>query len=765
MSDRHPKRPADIAVPWESANSQGHPTRPPLAPEVVDVFNTVRDLPDHERRDTLDRLTRGDVTLRTAVQRLLDAERSPIGERVGRILDDALVDIDDALTFPTSAHRGALPQIDDRYTIVRLLGSGSTGDVYLADQIQPVQRRVAIKVLRPAEVRASTVERMRREAVALSALDHPGIASIYDAGVTRDNRPFLVTQWIDGPPIDQWCQENNASYAVRCRLIAAVCSAVEHAHQRGIIHRDLKPGNILVRGHASQASVRIVDLGIAKLAEDEHGWHGAPTDTGKLLGTIGFIAPEQISGGVTDVRSDLFAIGRVLETLLAAVPAGAALPRRRDVQAIVARATASEPADRYQSAGAMAADLKAALHGRPVSARRRSLPDSVGRFVRRSPLAAVVVLVSAVAVCIAGGVAVERSFAQSHALRERARVLALQKALLHETLDGSIVILGRYAGTIDQRMQMADRLDAQLRAMLSWNPDDHELRILLARVGTERARIALARDEGYRAERLARDAVAAMKDQIDPNAASVDRVRQLALSIVVLGDCLANMKAYDRARDAYHEALELQRAARLRFPDHMGLLDDLSWSMDRFSQPVDPAMMPEFIRDRRSWNTIATARLELAEHMLRLDPDRYLSRFNLAVAYLKLGRIYAGDDDQKAAQYLHAASDMLQALAHEDPGRSAIHARLSSVWTLLAEYHGRRGDQEASLEAQEKAVLALIEAVGSRPDTDAGLAHNLRLQADRLVALYRQYGRDADIRSLRERLQRLAPSIADALFP
>src|SRR5690606_3734650 len=151
------------------------------------------------------------------------------------------------------------PQLGPRYVIERRLGHGGHGDVYLARQQWPAQRPVAVKVLRPGEMDPSSVERLQREARALAALDHPGVATVFDAGQATDGRPYLVTEYVDGPPIDIYCARQGAGFRQRCRLLAALCDAVEHAHQRGVIHRDLKPSNVLVAG-GDEPQVKIVDL-------------------------------------------------------------------------------------------------------------------------------------------------------------------------------------------------------------------------------------------------------------------------------------------------------------------------------------------------------------------------------------------------------------------------------------------------------------------------------------------------------------------------
>ncbi|MFI4915171.1 MAG: protein kinase [Phycisphaerales bacterium JB060] len=743
MGDRQHKPPADATGPWGSANGRTPPAHPPLTPEVVDVFNAVRDLPDHERPAALDRRTRGDAPLRAMVQRLLDAERSPLGERLAESLDDALVDIDDALSLPPSSQGGALPEIDDRYTIVRLLGSGSTGDVYLADQIQPVQRRVAIKVLRPAEVRASTVERMRREAVALSALDHPGIATIYDAGVTRDGRPYLATEWVEGPPIDRWCAEHGATFATRCELLASVCRAVEHAHQRGVIHRDLKPGNILVRMGDGGPMPKLVDLGIARLLEPHHGPGLSLTKGGHLLGTIGYIAPEQLEGGAADVRSDLFALGRVLEGLPGGVE-GQTPIQRRDAAAIVRKATRTDPRERYQSAGDMADDLEALLEGRPVHARRQSLLEAGLRVSRRHKAATLLAAVALISVMGAIGTVGHKSAQMAEANRA-------QKALLKETLGGLTVVLSRYGGTVDQREQLVERMAGQLERMLAFAPDDPELRVLHARMLTEQARINIARRDFDQARPLADRAVELMESCVDERIASEEDLGHKALALIIRGDVAVESGRYQEARPYYERVLDMQRRAIERFPESLVLKRELCWSYDRLTYPLwlehDPAYR-DLLLER------AASRMRLSQNLLEEAPDDPAAQHTHAMGCFRLGHLYVYDRDYaQAAPWFDRAREGLSPLVAGEPQRVSFVIDLAQAWAQLSLCHERMDDVASAVAAAEAAFATMERHVLGLAARHARVEHVADGYANRLDLLYARLGMDDQRAELSARLE------------
>jgi hypothetical protein len=705
---------------------------------LMELFAALADLEPAERERRLAALARHQPEATAALRKMLRAESS----EHARLLDHAPVDVAAALDESDAqidAMPSAAPDVGSKYRVLGPLGFGSHGDVYLARQLRPVARDVAIKVLRPSQVRPTTIERMSREAQALATLDHAHIATVFETGQTDDGRPYIVTEHVPGEPIDRWCVSAAAPVEARCRAIAMVCRAVEHMHQRGIIHRDLKPTNILVHGPAQAPHPKILDLGIAKILGGNGQAMATLTRDGALLGSIGFIAPEQFRGAPADTRADIFAVGRILELVLEGVawpPATA-----RDLHAIVRQATADAPHERYQSAGALAGDLEAVLAGRPITARRQTPLEAVARLVRRHRPASAVVLASVLAVVLALGVAIERSAAQSRTLREQARTLEMQKQLLTDTLDGSVVVLGRYAGTIEQRSELAEQLEAQLEMLLA---------------ATERARITLARGQLDAARALASGAAATMRREIDPVTASERAVRQLGLAAVVHGDCLAALRAYDRAEREYAWALDLHLAARERFPKHVGLLDDLCWSLDRFSQPLDRGL-PGDAASRVPYARWAQERLDLAHELLALDPSRYLSRFNLAVASLKLGKIHAGFDDASAEPLLEAACHALEALCREDPGRTAPHAHLSATWRELAELYERRADDASALDAFERSVASLIDAVSSQPNSDAALLLHLRRRATHLADRYAALGRTADHEALLAQLERVAP--------
>jgi non-specific serine/threonine protein kinase/serine/threonine-protein kinase len=283
----------------------------------------------------------------------------------------------------------ALPPLIGQYRILRLLGEGGMGSVYEAEQDQP-RRLVALKVIRAAWASPELIRRFEQESQALGRLQHPGIAQIYEAGAAETPfgvQPYFAMELIRGKPLVDYADEHRLNTRQRLELMAAVCDAVEHAHQRGIIHRDLKPANILVD---ETGQPRILDFGLARAA-DSDAQATRQTDMGQILGTLAYMSPEQVLADplALDTRSDVYALGVILYELLAQKMPYAlsnllhealetirltepqrlsSVDRsyRGDIETIVAKALEKDKERRYPSAAALAADIRRYLRDEPI---------------------------------------------------------------------------------------------------------------------------------------------------------------------------------------------------------------------------------------------------------------------------------------------------------------------------------------------------------------------------------------------------------------
>jgi serine/threonine-protein kinase len=276
----------------------------------------------------------------------------------------------------TTVEVGEYPACIGPYRITRPLGEGGMGVVYLAEQMEPVRREVALKVLKMGLDTKQVVARFQSERQALAVMEHPNITKVYDAGATETGAPYFVMERVDGVPITEYSDAHQLSIRERVRLFMQVCRAVEHAHQKGIIHRDLKPSNVLVTEADGAPLCKVIDFGIAK-ATQRAADAAQLTLAEQLVGTPAYMSPEQTGGTSLDVdtRSDIYSLGVVLYELLAGV-----LPYQADAYqglALQAHHLVTDPPP--PSARLDTVDSKGRTS---VSALRRTLPTTLRRQLR-----------------------------------------------------------------------------------------------------------------------------------------------------------------------------------------------------------------------------------------------------------------------------------------------------------------------------------------------------------------------------------------------
>lgn len=369
------------------------------------ILAEIRSLDDASRRAYLAEHCVEEPALRQEIVDLLEvvdddrddafAERSIQGARASL---ETLVSASESAWVPASI---------GGYEVVRQIGQGGMGIVYEAIQSSP-RRRVAIKLLHPIHATPDRLRRFQKEAEVLGRLEHPGIARIfeaatYDAG--RGRQPFIAMEFVEGTDLRAHCHRAGLSRRERLDLVAHIADAVQYAHGRGIIHRDLKPDNVLVNQRGAPV---VLDFGIARVADSSAG-STMLTDTGQIVGTLAYMAPEQFTHASDSLTPlvDVYALGvlafelltgqlpRNIEdlpvpramSLLATTDAPAAglidPALRGDVETILARALESSPAHRYASAAALAGDVRRSLANRPIEARPPSRMYRMKKFVLR----------------------------------------------------------------------------------------------------------------------------------------------------------------------------------------------------------------------------------------------------------------------------------------------------------------------------------------------------------------------------------------------
>ena len=285
----------------------------PMKNEETLYHEAVSKLPE-ERKAYLEAACGGDAELQARIEALLKAR-----EVNDSFLESPALELNATLDGPPSIE-GPGTKIG-RYELMELIGEGGMGLVYLAEQTEPVKRKVALKIVKLGMDTKEVVARFETERQTLALLEHPNIAHVYDADTTQTGRPYFVMEYVEGKSITKYCDEQKLSVEQRLGLFQQVCEGVHHAHQKGIIHRDLKPSNILVSIQDDKAVPKIIDFGIAKAITQPLTEKTSFTERGQLLGTPEYMSPEQAEMAYQDVdtRSDIYSLGVVLYELLTGV--------------------------------------------------------------------------------------------------------------------------------------------------------------------------------------------------------------------------------------------------------------------------------------------------------------------------------------------------------------------------------------------------------------------------------------------------------------
>ena len=275
--------------------------------QVEELFNQALQYTADQRAAFLSGACGQDAVLRQKVDTLIRAH------------DDSDQFLPEAPTLadhrPLSEQPGT---IIDRYKLLQKIGEGGMGVVFMAEQTEPVRRKVALKIIKLGMDTKSVVARFEAERQALALMDHPNIAKVLDAGSTETGRPYFVMELVKGVPIHTYCDKNHLSTRERLELFIQVCKSIQHAHQKGVIHRDIKPGNILVTLHDGKPVPKVIDFGIAKATNQRLTEKTLFTHFAHMIGTPAYMSPEQaeMSGLDVDTRSDVYSPGVLLYELL-----------------------------------------------------------------------------------------------------------------------------------------------------------------------------------------------------------------------------------------------------------------------------------------------------------------------------------------------------------------------------------------------------------------------------------------------------------------
>ncbi|MEM7203555.1 MAG: tetratricopeptide repeat protein [Planctomycetota bacterium] len=638
---------------------------------LYEIYRAGHALTATERRDYLIHACAGDEALRAEVESLLR-----VGGEIAmpRVLADSEIDrqraiADALLQADASVPRGG-PSVGEQlgdYRLVRQIGRGGMGAVYEAEQASP-RRTVALKVIGPSLVAPELLRRFRDEAEVLGRMQHPGIAQVYEAGTFdrgAGEQPFFAMELVDGASLTEACARQRLDIGDRVELMAQICDAVQHAHQRGVIHRDLKPGNILVN---RQGQPKVLDFGIARTTDRDVRATTMRTDLGQLIGTIPYMSPEQAAGDPRDldVRSDVYALGVIAYELLTGrrpydvdgkliheavrvireqdpTPISAFdRSLRGDLATIVDKALAKEKDRRYSSAAALADDLRRFLRHEPIAARPPSTWYQLQKFTRRNKT--IVGGVAATFVALVVGLAGTLRYA---------RLEAAQRVLAQDNETAAKSAAGEAAANAALAQRIADFQASRLRTI--------DLLALGKAIGAETlAAAAPARRAGLETE--------------------FEAVNLTTVAREVLGDSVfePTIRAIDeefatepRVQAQLHQSL----ANALLALDLNGLALE---AQERALATRRELLGNEDAATLESINAMASLRMQRGE----LHEAETVAREAVAV-----GRQRLGDEHPETLSAMGGLGNALYLLGHHEPAKALLEEAVSTQRRVLGDDH------------------------------------------------------------------------------
>ncbi|HRF01812.1 MAG TPA: serine/threonine-protein kinase [Pirellulaceae bacterium] len=744
-----------------------------------------------------------DAGLRQRLRRLVEAHRQPMSLWEDRTRTETEV------AFAPNLQGDGLPDASiGPYRLLKKLGEGGMGIVYLAEQTVPVRRRVALKLIRPGLNFGHVVARFEAERQALALMDHPNIARILDAGTTAAGVPFFVMELVDGDPITEFCDRERLTVRERLGLLRSTCQAVQHAHRKGVIHRDLKPSNILVAQSESGPIVKVIDFGVAKALEGSLSSMTIHTGAHQLLGTPLYMSPEQLEPGNIDIdtRSDVFSLGVLLyELLTGTTPVERELAkrggliefrqvieneesrrpsRRVTTLAEVAAATIAESRRldrrslaslcrgeldwitmkalefdrnrRYESATALAEDLSRYLNHDAVLASPPSLRYRTAKFVRRNVLAISVAAVSGTSLIV--GTAVS--------LWQADRAWRAQEEAMDSQRLAARVVDDMYTKFAEQWIAEDGVADARQREVLEKALAFYRSQavgdVSVAAIGRASLRVAAVQSklgEHLEAEEALRNLIRflsqARDGQEDPESVGLEIRARLQL-----GNQLLKQGARDASRTELIAATDLIRSStswpELDIESRRKLAGVISNASIDLCDLDERALADDFLRHS----------LTIWDQLLIEDPTSFDNRLGHAQAasdqaYLLLRSGRSTDARTASIELI----DRFSALLSERPRHRELRISLATCHHRLSYLAGRRNDLEESLAQGYDALELSDELTQDYPTDQRSLSLMLNVlgniqQSQSDLGRQEELERTNDARySLALRLTRLYPDV------
>ena len=739
---------------------------PELWHQVEELFHRALERPADDWQPWLDEACAGNPLLRSEVASLLAALKGP--EAFSELAAS------DLASDLTESEAPPFPERLGPYRLLEVLGEGGMSTVYLAEQSEPLPRRVALKLMRWGGARGRALRRFELERETLARMGHPNIAQVFGAGATEHGQPYVVIEYVPGPPITEFCDRHGLTIEQRLSLFVAVCDGVRHAHEKAVIHRDLKPSNILVSEAQDHPTPKIIDFGIAKSLEPWSDSAAQMTLSRLRVGSPGYMSPEAIleGGAAVDTRSDIYSLGIVLCQLLIGVrpfdtPPGLLFPglvadradparpserltslsatERRNIAElrgtsesrllrrlsgeldwIILRAIAQDPAARYSSVAELAADIERWLGGRPVEAKPPSLIYRAHKAIRRHMVA--FGAGGLIALTVVGfSIRSNMLYRQAQTARTQAEELV---SFMLDDLSGQLEPMGR----LDMLESVARRSLGYFETTGTGSLQQAEGRpgVALRQIGqvlTSKGDLEAAIDAYERALALDR-----RRHQAEPAARSARLA--LAQDLRLLGMAFDARSETTAAIEHLTAAATLLRALSTEQPDDSTVSLSLAITLrDTAALYRHQGNVEQAIR------LFEEARAILRE-LNRLLPDDLDTLKALADLHYGSGllNLFSLDDPQTAVAELEQGATILRELTAEHPDASLWRYRLAVVigQGLVDAY--RALDRLHEAEAANREALAILDVLVRQEPAHNRWAHALGWELIRAGSLAQQVG-------------------------
>ncbi len=581
-----------------------------------ELFHQALEVPSDQRSEFLSKACADEHAMRSEILGLIDAYESS-----SLLLEDPLLISSDADTLLASA--GVEDHVIEGYQLLERIGEGGMGSVFLAEQLKPVRRRVALKVIKIGMDTKEVIGRFEAERQALAMMNHPNIAQVYDGGATDDGRPFFAMEYVAGISINEYCDQYRLSTKQRLELFVKVCDAVQHAHQKSVIHRDIKPSNILVSMQSGKPVPKVIDFGVAKAIAQRLAEHTVYTEIGRFIGTPAYTSPEQakLTGLDVDTRTDIYSLGVLLyELLTGRLPfetttllkdGYAGMQRiiqesdppkpsdrisrlshdetrkfarahgsnarnierelRGDLDWIAMKAMEKDRTRRYDSASELSADIKRHLAKQPIVAGPPSASYRISKFVSRHragvafTAALATILVVATTVASTGWMRARES--QARAATAAAKAETVNEFLLDMLAAAApSVALGRDTTVL---REMVDNAAARIESDRSIAPDVEAA--IRQTIGDTYLSLGLPQ--------LAEPHLTVAMELLDNE--SDDHALEIAQALFSLGKLAEKIGNFTKAEERFREAIRIYQDIQSREPQAEGAMADaivgLTW--------------------------------------------------------------------------------------------------------------------------------------------------------------------------------------------